>query len=59
MIFQYILNYFISNNIALFGGVVRDYILYDNKLTQKCNDIDCIMSEKQYNDLFIFLNKNK
>ena len=54
MIFSYILRYFISNNIALFGGIVRDIILQE-----RSNDIDCIMSEKQYNKLFIFFNKNK
>ena len=57
--FFYILNYFISNNIALFGGIVRDIILFNSILPEHCNDIDCIMSEKQYNNLFIFLHKNK
>ena len=52
--FFHILNYFISNNIALFGGIVRDIILQEH-----CKDIDCIMSEKQYKNLFFFLYKNK
>jgi len=68
--FTYILNYLVSNNIALFGGIVRDFILffenneininhyflkYSNKYKY---DIDCIMSEEQNSKLFDFLHKH-
>jgi len=70
MLIKYILNYLISNNIALFGGIVREFILsfenienldhslkFISILSKTTHDIDCIMSEKQYSNLFFFLKK--
>ena len=57
MMFIYIVNYLVCKNIALFGGIVRDFILSKNFISKTVNDIDCIMSEKQYNQLFRFLKR--
>ena len=51
--FKYIYYFLEKNNIAIFGGCVRDMLL--NIIP---NDIDCIMTENQLSNFLSFLHKN-